>query len=179
MTHVILGLLLLAPQSLYDLIRSVEKGVALFYSASSGSIKRALDTLLGRGLIEVASVEAGGRGRKVYRTTPEGRREFEDWMRGELAGSDLEAAALPRLFFLGLLDSDERGPVLRRIQQRAEAEVQKLSALESRLDGLDVAPEHRDVLAYQRATLDYGLSAGRHATQWFADLADRGEPEAR
>ncbi|GAA2088455.1 hypothetical protein [Actinomadura alba] len=53
---------LIAPQTFYDLIKGFEAGVALFYSASPGSIKRALDTLLARGFIEVASIEAGGRG---------------------------------------------------------------------------------------------------------------------
>src|SRR5690606_21348042 len=103
MAHVILGLLLIAPQSLYDLVKSFEAGVSLFYSASSGSIKRALDGLLAQGLIEVASVEPSARGKKVYRVTDSGREEFRSWMTGELAGPDLETAALPRLFFLGLL----------------------------------------------------------------------------
>ncbi|MFC7646508.1 hypothetical protein ACFQX6_42460 [Streptosporangium lutulentum] len=48
MAHVILGLLLIAPQTFYDLIKDSRR-VALFYSASPGSIKRALDTLLTRG----------------------------------------------------------------------------------------------------------------------------------
>ncbi|MEE2047557.1 PadR family transcriptional regulator, partial [Nocardiopsis tropica] len=100
MAHVILGLLLIAPQSFYDLIKGFEAGVALFYSASSGSIRRALDSLLARGAIEVASVEPGGRGRKVYRVTGAGREEFRAWMTGDPTGSDLETAALSRLFFL-------------------------------------------------------------------------------
>jgi hypothetical protein len=29
------------------------------------------------------------------------------------------------------------------------------------------------VLAYQRATLDYGLSSGRHALAWFTERAAR------
>ncbi|QSB13847.1 PadR family transcriptional regulator [Natronosporangium hydrolyticum] len=177
MAHVILGLLLLAPQSLYGLIKNFEAGVALVYSASSGSIKRALDTLLDRGLIEVASVEPGGRGKKVYRTTEAGRQEFHDWMTGELSGTNLEVAALPRLFFLGLLDPEDRTPVLRRMQQRAAADLVDLTALEQHLDAMTVPAEHREIVAYQRATLAYGLASGRHAVTWFGDLADRGGPE--
>ncbi|GIJ23595.1 PadR family transcriptional regulator [Micromonospora lutea] len=176
MAHVILGLLLLAPQSLYGLIKSFEAGVALFYSASSGSIKRALDTLLGKGLIEVASTEPGGRGKKVYRATEAGRREFHRWMAGELSGADLETAALPRLFFLGLLDPAERAPVLRRMRERAAADLSNLTALKKQLDAMEVPAEFRDVAAYQRATLDYGIASGRHALTWFSDLADRGGP---
>lgn len=176
MAHVILGLLLIAPQSLYDLIKSFEAGVGLFYSASSGSIKRALDTLLGKGQIEVASTESGGRGKKVYRVTEAGRQEFHRWMTGELNGVDLEAVALPRLFFLGLLDPEERAPVLRRIQQRAAADLADLTALKQHLDTIEVPAEFRDVATYQLATLEYGIASGRHALTWFGDLADRGAP---
>ncbi|GIJ09750.1 hypothetical protein Van01_29640 [Micromonospora andamanensis] len=177
MAHVILGLLLIAPQSLYSLIKSFEAGVALFYSASSGSIKRALDTLLGKGLIEVASTEPGGRGKKVYRTTEAGRQEFHRWMTGELGGADLETAALPRLFFLGLLAPENRPPVLRKIQERAAADLAELTALHKHLDTMELSPEFRDVAAYQRLTLEYGITSGRHALAWFGELADRGGPQ--
>lgn len=172
MAHVILGLLLLTPQSQYDLIKNFEAGVALLYSASSGSIKRALDVLLGKSLIEVASMEPRGRGKKVYRTTAAGREEFHRWMTDELRGSDLEAAALPRLFFLGLLQPDDREPVLRRIQQRAAADLAALEALQVRVGAVEVPDELRDVATYQRLALDYGIATGRHALAWFTDLAD-------
>jgi DNA-binding PadR family transcriptional regulator len=173
MAHVILGLLLIAPQSFYDLIKGFEAGVALFYSASSGSIKRALDTLLERGLIEVASVEAGRRGRKVYRVTDAGREEFHAWMTGEVTGPDPETAALSRLFFLGLLEPAERVPVLRRITARIETEMATLSALDKRLDALDVPEEHRDIATHQRAALDYGIASHRFMLDWFQGHIDR------
>ncbi|XKK38118.1 PadR family transcriptional regulator [Nocardiopsis sp. ARC36] len=179
MAHVILGLLLIAPQSFYDLIKGFEAGVALFYSASSGSIRRALDSLLARGAIEVASVEPGGRGRKVYRVTGAGREEFRAWMTGDPSGSDLETAALSRLFFLGLLEPDERAPVLRRITARIETDLAALSDLDRSLDATDVAEEHRDIVAHQRAALDYGIASQRFMLDWFRARADRQERSDR
>ncbi|RKS08781.1 PadR family transcriptional regulator [Nocardiopsis sp. Huas11] len=178
MAHVILGMLLIAPQSFYDLIKGFEGGVSFFYSASSGSIKRALDALLARGSIEVASVEPGGRGRKVYRVTDAGRDEFRAWMTQEPTGPDLETAALARLFFLGLLEPDERGPVLRRVVARAEAELATLSDLDAYLGGVDFPEEYRDVVVHQRATLDYGIAAQRFMLDWFRDHLDRHESQA-
>ncbi|WP_436758321.1 PadR family transcriptional regulator [Streptosporangium sp. V21-05] len=175
MAHVILGLLLIAPQTFYDLIKGFEAGVALFYSASSGSIKRALDTLLARGFIEVASVEAGGRGRKVYRLTEAGRQEFHEWMTGDLAGLDLETAALSRLYFLGLLEPAERLPVLRRITARIETDLATLSSLDKHLDTLNIPEEHRDLATHQRATLAYGIASHRFTLDWFRDHIDRHE----
>ncbi|WP_214404748.1 PadR family transcriptional regulator [Pseudonocardia lacus] len=179
MAHVILGLLLIAPQSLYGLVKAFEAGVSLFYSASSGSIKRALDGLLANGLIETAGAEPGGRGKKVYRVTEAGRAEFRTWMTGEPTGPDLEAAALPRLFFLGLLDPAERAPVLRRITARIESDLAGLVALSRTLDAVDVAEEHRDLATHQFATLDYGIASHRFALSWFRDHLAREERRSR
>lgn len=108
MANVILGLLLLSPMSLYDLLQAFGAGVSLVYSASSGSIKRALDDLVARGLVEVDQVRPGARGRKVHRVNDAGRQAFETWMRSELTEPDSERAVLSRLYFLGLLDDAGR-----------------------------------------------------------------------
>lgn len=174
MAYVILGLLLIAPQSLYDLIKGFEAGVSLIYSASSGSIKRALDGLLRRGHIEVAQVAAKGRGRKVYRVTAEGEVAFREWMTGELTG-DLETAALSRLFFLGLLPPGERAPVLRRAVGRIEEDLARLEALNARFDAMEIPDEYQDVATYQRATVDYGLAAHRFVLERFRGQLAREE----
>lgn len=171
MGHVILGLLLIAPQSQYDLVKSFEAGVMLFYSASSGSIRRALDRLLDQGLVEAG--EAGARGRTVYRVTDAGSREFHTWMTGPLTGPDAEAAALPRLFFLGLLEPADRARVLPLITHRIETDLDRLTALDAQLDTEEVPPGYDDVAASQRATLDYGIAAHRFALQWFRELSAR------
>ena len=177
MAHVILGLLLIAPQSLYDLIKAFEAAVSLFYSASSGSIKRALDTLRTRGLIEVASVEAGSRGRKVYRVTESGHQEFHAWMTGEPTGPDLEVSALSRLYFLGLLEPDERALVLRHITIRIEKSLAEFTDLDERLEERHIPEEHHDIAVHQLATLDYGIAAHRFMLDWFREHLDRTEGE--
>ncbi len=171
MAHVVLGMLLIAPRSLYGLVKGFEAGVALFYSASSGSIKRALDNLLERGLIEVTSVESGGRGKKTYGVTDAGREEFHAWMNREVAGSDLESAALSRLYFLGLLEPADRARVLRRIQARIETDLARLSDLNKHLDSVDIPDELSDVATYQRATLDYGIASLQFTLDWFRNHA--------
>ncbi|USQ79240.1 PadR family transcriptional regulator [Ornithinimicrobium faecis] len=166
MAHVILGLLLIYPQSLYDLIKSFEAGVSLFYSASSGSIKRALDNLLASGSIEVASTEPGARGRKVYRVTDSGRGEFHAWMTGPLSGN-LETAALSRLYFLGLLEAPERPPVLERMREATEAQLGQLTRLRDHISTLEIPDELRDVAESQAATLDYGIHSHQASLDWF------------
>ncbi len=174
MAHVILGLLLLRPMSFYDLIRAFEAGVSLFYSASSGSIKRALDLLLTRGHVEVEALQQSARGRKVYRVTDGGQSAFRAWMLSELTESDAETASLSRLFFLGLLDASERGAVLAHIESRIAGELARLEALKVTVDRSEVPPELADVATYQKATLAYGIESHRFALDWFArTLTDR------
>ncbi|MGH8964104.1 MAG: PadR family transcriptional regulator [Actinomycetes bacterium] len=173
MAHVILGLLLLRPQSLYDLVKNFEAAVSLLYSASSGSIRRALETLLTGGLIEVDQVEPGARGRKTYRVTDAGRDEFHAWMTGPMTGPDAEAAALPRLFFLGMLGPAERAEVLARVIARIEKDLGRFEEVGEKIDAEEIPEEFRDVFAFQRATLDYGLASQRFALQWFRELAER------
>lgn len=169
MAHVILGLLILADQSLYDLVKNFRAGVSLFYSASSGSIKRALDGLLASGLIEVASVEEGSRGRKVYRVTDAGRRDFHRWMEDELSGADAENEMLSRLYFLGLVERARHDLVLGQIRRRLESDLAELTALDQRLDQQGVPEDFHEVATHQLRTLDYGIASHRFALGWLSD----------
>lgn len=167
MTYVILGLLLIAPRTQYELIKAFESGVSLFYSASSGSIKRALDTLVQRSWIEVAHTETDSRRRKRYRVTPAGREAFVGWMDGDITGTDLETAVLSRMFFLGLLDADTRASVQSRLIERIDGDLRRLDALATGLASVEVPDERRDIAEFQRATLDYGRASHRFALDWF------------
>lgn len=166
MANVILGLLIINEQSFYDLIKSFRAGISLFYSASSGSIKRALDGLLAGGLIEVASVEAGARGRKAYRVTEAGRGEFAAWMEGELLGADAENEMLSRLFFLALVAPDRRATVLARITHRLESDLATLGNIQDRLDQDSIPEGYAEVADFQRRTLGYGIASHRFALDW-------------
>lgn len=166
MAHVILGLLLLRPMSLYDLVRAFSAGVSLFYSASAGSIKRALDDLVARGLVDVDEVRPGTRGRKVHRVNAAGRRAFEAWMRSELTEPDAERAALSRLYFLGLLDAAERPGVVERIQRRSQADLARLEDLGREIDGVEVPEEMAEVARFQRLALEWGIASYRSTRAW-------------
>lgn len=174
MASVILGLLLLGgPQTIYALNKHFEAGVSLFYRASLGSLRGALNGLLERGEVTfIASVE-NGRSKKTYSPTNAGRAAFFTWLTGPITGSDLETQALARTFFLGLLpDDDARRAVLDTIVTRAEADEAELLAAAQHLDSLEMPPEHAAVFRYQRATLEYGLLSHRLGVEHFARLRD-------
>lgn len=165
MTHVILGLLMLWPQSLYELTKNFESGVSLFYSASTGSIKRALDRLRIDGYIDITAAE-GPRGKKTYAITSTGREEFRRWMFVELTGGDVEMAVLPRAFFLGLIEEHDRPTVAANIHTRIQQDVDRLKRLEDRISNADIPDGYADIAKFQLATLQYGLAVGRTAIAW-------------
>jgi DNA-binding PadR family transcriptional regulator len=78
----ILGLLSWKPMSGYDIKKLVEMGLSHFWSASYGQLFPTLNRLVEKGLV-VRHSNRGHKKRKrhVYAITPEGRRQFESWLR--------------------------------------------------------------------------------------------------
>ena len=174
--YVILGLLLGGPLSLYDLQKRFSAGISLFYSASSGSIQRALQHLVAAGAVVAAEADESRRGRKIHRITDAGRARWRSWMLAPLPeGTDAETTVLAKVYLLGRLEAEEdRAAVVRGIRQHTETALQGLEALASDIDartaGLD--PEGRRLFVYQRATLDYGLRTHALLRDWLDEVAE-------
>lgn len=177
MQFVILGLLLGGPLSLYDVQKRFAAGISLFYSASSGSIQRALQHLVEEGSIVVADADGSRRGRKVHRITEAGRARWRAWMTAPLTGgADAETTVLAKVYLLGRLDDHEdRAEVIRGIRAHLEASRQTLARRATEVDAQAAAldDEARALFAFQRATLDYGLRSHDLMGQWLDDLALR------
>lgn len=176
MHFVILGLLLTGPLTLYDTQKRFASGLSHFYSASSGSIERALRRLVAEGAAAVEAEPGSARRRKLYRITPEGRSAWREWMHAPTPpGSDAEKTALAKVFLLGRLeDHEERAQTVRNIRLEADAARGRLRSLATEVDaqaaGFDAAA--RRVFAYQRATLDYGLRSHDVLIQWLDELEE-------
>ena len=173
MANVILGLLLLQPQTIYDLNKQFERSISLFYSASLGALRSALLGLLSRGHVEFDQIVERGRAKKVYRITTEGRAAFAEWMRAPVAGSSLETAALSKLFFLGSIDdAAERRTILSDIADRAAEQLAALEHTEAMVANTPYPPEYAQIAHYRIRTLAYGLGSTRFALEFFAGLRD-------
>ena len=176
MGNVILGLLLLTgPQTLYSLNKQFQAGPSLIYRASFGSLHSALRALEAAGSVGATEEPQGGRRKKVFRITPAGEQAVHAWLRSPLGEGDLELAALARTFLLGLVpDPAERRAIREGIVAAIEGELAKLEATAAELDvtAAGIPEEFRTVFRYQRATLDYGITAHRAAADWFRRLAD-------
>ncbi|MCR2806596.1 PadR family transcriptional regulator [Paenibacillus soyae] len=169
MEFVVLGLLMMQSQTVYELNQSFKRGISLFYSASYGSLQAALKKLLEKGWVAYSEEVENGRHKKVYAALPAGQEAFLEWMRSETPDSKLEVTALSKMFFLGLVEGyEEKRAILKEITEKLDSALSGLEALDRELEHMDVPEPYRDIFRYQRKTLEYGIGSHRFAREWFA-----------
>lgn len=172
MSNVILGLLLLGgPQTIYSLHKLFEQGISLFYRASLGGLRGALTGMIQRNEVVVFEQVENGRQKKYYRPTETGTKTFQQWLTSPITGSDFETAALAKLFFLGMLETQEsRREVLDNILSALNQQNEELNQLSRKLEQITPTAEEHDIFTYQRAVLDYGIGAQHFALDYFTAL---------
>lgn len=174
MQFMILGFLLSGPLSLYDLQKRFASGPSSFYSASSGSIQRALRHLVDAGWATVETDPANGRGRRLHRRTAAGESAWRAWMLDPGAGTtDAETTALAKVYLLGRLDdAGDRRRVLAGIRERAAASREELQGIADDVDARSAAFDAATLRLFepQRATLDYGLRTHDLLLEWVREL---------
>lgn len=172
MGNVILGLLLIAPATLYTLNKQFEQGISLFYSASLGSIRTALTVLLDKGFVTATESVENGRNKKTYDLTDAGRAAFIEWMLAPITTANLETTALAKLYLLGLMPEKARTGILADITARIAHDEAQLNGFAAMLDSLELPEQYREIFHYQRLTLEYGLMTHKAGREFFAKLAD-------
>lgn len=171
MQFVILGLLMIAPMSLYDLHKQFGAGPSLFYSASFGSLQRALRQLEASGWVTVTDASSSARRRKLHAPTPQGIDAWRAWMREPLSGANAETSMLAKVYLLGLLtQGEQRDAALGVLRASVEVALAELRGVAAALDEADIPDEYAEIFRYQRATLDYGLRSHELALAWLGAL---------
>jgi DNA-binding PadR family transcriptional regulator len=150
-TWAVLGLLAQRPRSGYDLKQAVDRTIRHFWAASYGQIYPELKSLEGSGWIAADSPTSGGRARREYRITRQGRRALVDWLHGTDTRMELRDESLLRLFFADVLPVDEALGLLRARRDGYAAMHAYLVSLD---DGSGVADPPFVDLVYRWA-LDY------------------------
>ena len=165
-TWAVLGLVAMEPRSGYDVKRIIDKSVRHFWAASYGQIYPELRRLEEAAWIEGDDAPRGGRSRRVYRVTPEGRQALQAWLHGHETRIELRDESLLRLFFADTLPYENALALLRG---RREGYRGMLAYLRSLDDGQGKDPPFVD-LVYQWG-LDY--------CEWGIEWCDRHERRLR
>jgi DNA-binding PadR family transcriptional regulator len=157
--YVILGMLGWRPMSGYEIKSLVDKSTRFFWAASYGQIYPELRRLAAEGLIEGKASPQGGRRRNVYRLTPAGRRELQEWLGVDADVFELRDEGLLKLFFADAVGPEAAIQALdskRREHERVLARLEEIEAT-GRPDGS------------ASLVLRYGIECNR----WQAKLCER------
>ncbi len=179
--HVLLGMIFSRPSSGYDLKRRFATSPMGVYQPSSGALYPALDRLERRGLLgsETLRPAAGGRPRRLYRLTADGRQAHLGWVREpvrpETVGQDL---GMHLLRFVMMADVLPAGEVLGFLASLRSALAGFVATLEQAAAGPDVAASRAGRLA-----VEHGLAVHRASLAWtgqaISTLAGANDPSLR
>ena len=155
----LLDLLAGEPQSGYDLARFFEASMGNVWPAQHSQIYPELGKLAAEGLI--TQVGEGPRGRKLYRTTPEGIEALRSWLRESEPDYSVRYEALLRIFCLWVLPADEALSYLER--DRAEY-VGHLEQIETAIGQVDWSVNQTNRGA--RLTIEFGRRFYSTLVEW-------------
>lgn len=153
MRFLILGILLDGPLSLYDMRKQFAAGISLFYTASSGSIQRALGQLESHGWVTILDADDSRRRKKVYVVNDAGQQAWREWMHAPVTASDAGPTMLAKVCLLGRLPACSDGfpqPTGARacvavLRGRIAADADRLASLAAELDATEVSDDVQQV----------------------------------
>ena len=182
MEYLILGLLLLAPMTGYELQRFIKQNLALICSSSAGSVQTALAKLEKEGRIAAAEAMEGRRRKKTFSITPAGRQAFDAWVSRPMQAGRVKNMELGRLFFLGLARPDQRAAAIRDYIRQMEEMETVLTAIREQFRKAQAGPlppgrDWNEVFRFQGYTIEYGIAAAEFERQWYGRLLRELEEE--
>jgi DNA-binding PadR family transcriptional regulator len=172
MDYAALGFLMYRPLSMYDLSKAMERSTRHFLSASFGSLHPTLRKLSEQGHVTSMEEVANGRRRKVFSITDSGRAHFIAWLTRDIVAERVSEPGLLRLFFLGHLAPEDRENVFKRFLIEMEQAAAELEALHASVSGVQAPPGAEDHMAYQLATLEFGIAHHRFVKDWYQAKLD-------
>lgn len=159
-SYALLGLLAVRPMSGYDIKTLADDTVRHFWAISYGQIYPELRQLDALGLVESEEAAVGERRRTVYRPTPRGREELEQWLAQPVdASMEVRDEVLLRFFFSDYGDPEDRERLLRAMVKRHQDMARKLA------DHRPVAARHGQTARLE--VLDFGIAFHEFCAGWF------------
>ena len=167
----ILGLLMEGKMSGYDLKKTMDSSVGLFYSSASfGSLYPALKRLTDRGLLGITELE-NSKNKKLYELLPEGRKAFMDWLAQPLELSRNEL--LGKIFFYDYLPEETRSMRLNEVQYKLANEIGRLEAVRQVVSKEIEAIARPQDYRFRVSVLTYGMNYYRMVDQWLREIKER------
>jgi DNA-binding PadR family transcriptional regulator len=162
--HVLLGMIFIQPSTGYDLKRRFATTPMGVYQPSSGALYPALDRMERRGLLrsQLPPPAEGGRPRRLYHLTQDGRQAHLGWVREpvgpETVSQDLGLHLLRFVMMADVLPEDEVAEFLASLRAALAGFV---ASLEQAAGATDPGGN-----PYAALALDHGLAVHRASLAW-------------
>jgi PadR family transcriptional regulator, regulatory protein AphA len=170
-SYVVLGgIALRGPTTSYDLKRFVELSLGHFWAFPHSQLYAEPERLARAGLLEEER-EDGGRRRRTYAITAEGREALDAWLRSPVTAQvELRDLGLLKLFFSELADDDA-------IRALAREQVAAHRAMFARYEWISRRYADRPQYARRLLTLQAGFAMERAMLGFWEDLAGEDSPQ--
>jgi DNA-binding PadR family transcriptional regulator len=168
--HILLGLLMEGSLSGYDMKKTIDSTVGLFYKASFGSLYPALQRLTDKHHVSVKEIE-DSKNKKIYTLLPSGRAVFLQWLAEPLPLSRNEH--LLKIFFYDYLDEPTRESNLANYIYNLDQEVNRLKAVQQLVSTELAQLENPQQHYYRVSVLSYGLHHFRMEKAWVQTIKER------
>jgi DNA-binding PadR family transcriptional regulator len=167
---ILLGMLMEGTMSGYDLKKTIDSSVGIFYKASFGSLYPALKRLTDKGMVSLTETD-NSKNKKLYTLLPSGQKAFFGWLAGPLQAGRNEQ--LIRIFFFDYLDEETRQRRLGEYLSKLEQELRALEAVKDIVAGELTEVDHPENYYYRVSVLAYGLNHFQMEKQWLRDIKER------
>lgn len=178
MLHIVLGLLLMEPLTIYEIRSFIRENLQSICSDSMGSIQSAIKKSLEKKLIFYEEKVEHGVNKKRYFINESGIKEFTNWVEKPMVAGKVKNMELSRLFFMDIVSKEKRIELIDAYLSSLKQEKVYLEKIadyifnqENSQDSLD---QERSILRnerdFQLETLRYGIEHNLFDINFFENL---------
>lgn len=160
---IVLGMLMTQPRTGYEINEILKHRLSYFFDGTYGMIYPTLKRLENKKMIVKETIIQDGKPNKnVYSITDSGKKEFEKYLKSDIAPDILKSDTLMRLYFAEFLDKDEIRKILSEQLENKKAGLEKLQANYKKW-------KENGISAGQEFTVKFGIAEYKAAIEVLED----------
>jgi DNA-binding PadR family transcriptional regulator len=140
------------------------------YSDSMGSIQAAIKKLLKQGHIIFAEHVDNGKNKKTYSITDLGKKHFMNWLITPIKSGLTPNKMLTKLYFIGMLSSEERGPLITSYIDMLHKKMETLASVQQKAKNVVLKDELKDIAYFQLETIQLSIDTLQFEIDWYNAL---------
>lgn len=168
--YVILGLLMEAPMSGYDLKKVAEQTIGMFFKMSYGNLYPTLKALTKAGEITEQETQ-NSKNKKIYTLTDQGKTSFVKWLAEPLQSNKKEY--MVKIFFYDYLDEETRHTNLRTYQTQTYRKMMEMKGLQNIVNEELASIPNKEDYYYRVSTMYYGLQFYEMELAWLNKIIEK------